>query len=264
MKKKTLSLMLMLALMLGLVIPANRARAAEMPVTSVQLCVGAVYTLRPTGLVGTIKWTTSDNEVASVDATGMVVARSKGTAVIRAAVGSVSVSCTVNVKKKSKKLGSKYNPKIRPGSTKWFKFTYFMEGKEIGEFRIQIQKFVYGREAAAMAAAAGKNVNPVPTSTQQYLYFRIRMQYLSGTGTQTVKMSDVFDYNHNVFGSYGAVQLSPISWGYGFEAYQDMMSVNISPGNDITAGKAILVPNGFKPVTIRFQTGKNSYTWIKM
>ena len=79
-----------------------------------------------------------------------------------------------------------------------------MEGKKIGEFNIQITKFIYGEEAAKLAL--NNKSNAIPTADQQYLFFEVRLGYKS----------------------------------------------------------AILVENGFKPVTFRLQTGTNSYTWVKL
>ena len=55
------------------------------------------YVPNDTTLSKEILWTSDNPEVASVDATGMVTALSKGTAVITAAVGTLTARCTVTV-----------------------------------------------------------------------------------------------------------------------------------------------------------------------
>jgi len=47
----------------------------------------------------TITWTSSNEEVATVDATGVVTTKAEGTAVITVAAGNVTAQCTVKVKK---------------------------------------------------------------------------------------------------------------------------------------------------------------------
>ena len=261
MKSKLLALLLVFALVLGVGAPRSEASAATMSATSITLRVGAVYTLRTTGLVGTVKWTSSKSSVASVSG-GKVTAKDDGTTTIKAKAGSTTVKCKVIVKPKSGKSGAKYNPKTFPTSgTKNITFNYYLEGREIGKFKISIPKFAYGSESAKMAK--NNSSNPKPTSTQQYLYFRVKLTYVSGK--ETVLMRDVFNYNTNIYGAYGAKYLKPIDWGYGFESYEAMSKfTTISPGTTRTAGAAILVEKGFTPITFRLQTGKNSYTWIKL
>ena len=261
MKNKFLSILLVFALAIGIGIPAAPAEAASFPVTSLTLRKGATYTLRPKGLLGAVYWTSSKKYVARVTQTGVITAEDTGTTVIRAKAGHTTLSCKVKVKKKSKKSGSKYNPKLLPSKkNKGYNFTFYMEEKKIGKFNIQIEKFAYGDESAKMAL--NNKTNPKPKSTEQYLFFTVRLKYMSGS--QTVKMSHVFNYNKNIFGAYGAKQLIPENYGYGFGTHENMLTVNISPGNTITADVAILVEKGYTPVTFRLQTGPKSYTWLKL
>ena len=249
------------ALAVGFGATSTPSEAASFPVTSLTLCKGSTYTLRPKGLLGAVFWSSSKKYVASVTQGGIISANDTGTTTIRARAGQTILSCKVTVKKKTKKKGTKYNPKLLPTKkTKGYDFTFFMEEKRVGTFNIQIERFAYGEESARMAL--NNTSNPVPNSTQQYLFFSVRLKYKSGT--QTIKMSNVFNYNQNIFGAYGAKQLIPISWGYGFGTHEPIKTVDISPGNTITADVAILVEKGFTPVTFRLQTGKKSYTWIKL
>ncbi|MEE3468279.1 MAG: Ig-like domain-containing protein [Eubacterium sp.] len=261
MKNKFLAVLLVFALAFGIGTPAAPSEAASFPVTSLKLRVGSIYTLRPTGLLGVPTWSSSKKYVASVTQSGIITAKDPGTTTIKAKAGKTTLSCKVTVKKKSKKKGGKYNPKSLPSNkNKGYDFTFYMEEKKVGSFNIQIERFAYGEESARMAL--NNTSNPKPLSTQQYLFFSVRLKYKSGT--QTIRMSNVFNYFKNIYGAYGAKQLVPIDYGYGFGSHENISTVNISPGNTITADVAVLVEKGFTPVTFRLQTGPTSYTWIKL
>ena len=246
--------------MLGISYAGPDSSAASMSVGSVKLRVGCLYSLRTTGLYGSVKWKSSDTSVASVK-NGIVSAKGTGTTTISATSGEKSVTCKVHVKGISKKKGSKYNPKTLPkNKKKGINFNFYMEEKKVGKFNIQIERFAYGDESARMAL--NNTSNPVPGATQQYLFFTVRLKYLSGT--QTIDMKHVFNYYNNIFGAYGAKQLKPINYGYAFGHNENMSTVKISPGNTRIADVAILVEKGFTPVTFRLQTGPKSYTWVKL
>ena len=57
-------------------------------------------TVRPSDADVTVTWSSSNTAVASVNSSGTVTARSKGTAVITAKAGDTSAKCTVTVEKK--------------------------------------------------------------------------------------------------------------------------------------------------------------------
>ncbi|MBR1731633.1 MAG: Ig-like domain-containing protein, partial [Ruminococcus sp.] len=63
-------------------------------------------TLKVTGGSGTITWTSSDKNVATVTSKGVVTAKGYGTATIKAVRNGVTLSCTVTV----------YDPKLNLGS----------------------------------------------------------------------------------------------------------------------------------------------------
>lgn len=256
--KKALSILLILAM---LFVWAPQGKTSE-AATTIKLRVGAIYTLRPS-LTGSVKWSSSKKYVASVSKAGKVTAKDPGTTYIKAKTASKTITYKVKVKAKSGKKGTRYNPKTLPTKTpKGVNFTYYEDNTKIGKFNIQITKFVYGDAAAILAK--NNPSNPVPTANQQYLYFEVTLNYKSSYVSRTVNMSNVFNYNKNIFGAYGARHLKPIDWGMGFGSVENMKTVNISPGNIRTAGVAILVEKGFTPITFRLQTGKDSYTWVKL
>ena len=261
MKNKLISVLLLLTLTLGILAPASRSEAASLPVNNLKLRVGTIYTLRPQHLLGVPYWTTSDKTVATVNQSGVVVAKGPGTTLIRVKAGNTTLACKVSVVKKKWKKGSKFNPRKLPkDKTEGYSFDFYMEEKKVGRFNIQIEKFASGEESAKMAL--NNSSNPKPGYGQQYLFFSIRLKYLSGT--QTVKMANVFNHHKNIFGSYGTKYLKPVTYGFGFGSHENISTVNISPGNTIVADAAILVESGFIPVVFRLQTGPKSYTWIKI
>ena len=261
MKNKFFSLLLVLVLTVSVLGPTSQSQAASLSATSLKLRVGSIYTMRTKGMYGSISWSSSRSYVASVTSTGIITAKDPGTTTIKAKCGGTTLSCKVTVKKKSSKKGSKFNPRKLPSKkSKSYAFNFYMEEKKVGRFNIQIERFAYGAESARMAK--NNSSNPTPNANQQYLFFTVRMKYLSGS--QTVKMSNVFNYHKNIFGAYGAKQLVPIDYGFALGSHENMSTVNISPGNTITADVAILVEKGFTPITFRLQTGPKSYTWIKL
>lgn len=56
-------------------------------------------TLNPENAVGTIKWTSSDLNIATVDGNGKITAIGEGSAIITAKIGNISAQCIVNVSK---------------------------------------------------------------------------------------------------------------------------------------------------------------------
>lgn len=78
------------------------ATTVSLSTTSLQLQKGETSTLRasisPAGDASkSVRWTTSDAKVATVDGTGTVTAVGTGTATITASVGSATATCTVTV-----------------------------------------------------------------------------------------------------------------------------------------------------------------------
>ncbi len=65
------------------------------------LKVGQTFRLKVKGTDQKVKWSSSDNAVATVNSTGKVTAKSEGTVVIRAEVAKKSFHCTVTIKGKA-------------------------------------------------------------------------------------------------------------------------------------------------------------------
>lgn len=90
--------------------------------TVLVLSVGDKESLKVNGTEETVAWSSSDPTVASVTSSGDVTALAKGNAVITAAVGEESVSCTVTVKSEDDTSGdnsttTKPNDTTKPGGT---------------------------------------------------------------------------------------------------------------------------------------------------
>lgn len=67
--------------------------------TTITLVKGSSTTLDITGNTQKVKWSTSNQKIASVDKNGKVTAKGNGTATITATIGSKKYKCKVNVKK---------------------------------------------------------------------------------------------------------------------------------------------------------------------
>ena len=66
------------------------------------LKVGQTFQLKVSGTSQKVKWYSSNKDIAAVNATGKVTAKSEGTAVIKAEIGKKSFHCMITVKKKGK------------------------------------------------------------------------------------------------------------------------------------------------------------------
>lgn len=254
--KRFQALLLVTALSISSIVTTPNAEAAALKLnqTSVTLSMGKSTTLKVKGTKAKVKWHSSKKTVATVSSSGKVYAKKTGKAKITATVSGKKLSCTVTVRKKSGS-GTKASPKSAYNANT---FTYYEEGKKKGRFMMKLLRFASGREAAEMAK--NNDSNPEPGSNQEYIYFKFQIKYLSGS--QTIEAKDIFNYYYNIYGSNSTKQLTNLDWGFFFEPVDDIGTTLLSPGNDITCAKAILVEKGHSPITYRIQTGKNSYTWF--
>lgn len=99
--KKMFQRLLALALVLFVFVSAPQAEAAssvKLNKTSASVFVSRATQLKVTGTSKKVTWTSSNQNVASVSASGVVTGRAPGSAVITAAVGSKKYTCKVTVK----------------------------------------------------------------------------------------------------------------------------------------------------------------------
>lgn len=85
--------------------------------TVLVLSIGDKESLKVNGTEETVAWSSSDPTVASVTSSGDVTALAKGNAVITAAVGEESVSCTVTVKSEDDTSGDNNTTTTKPNDT---------------------------------------------------------------------------------------------------------------------------------------------------
>ena len=97
------ALVLFIAVLVLAAFPASAG--VRMNRKKASMLVGQTLTLKVKGTKKAPKWSSSNKKVASVDQTGRVTARKKGTAVIKAKVKKKVVKCTVRVQKNSWQLG---------------------------------------------------------------------------------------------------------------------------------------------------------------
>lgn len=256
--KSILSRILVLSLLLPLSYsPATECEAAAVKLnqTTLTLTVGSTSTLKVKGVKAKkVKWSSNKSYIATVTSAGKVRAKATGNATITAKVSKKKLRCKVSVKTKGG-TGTKAKPKSAYDSNT---FNYYEEGKKKGSFTMKLLRFESGESAAQMAKA--NSSNPVPEDDQEYIYFKFQIKYNSGT--QTIEAKDIFNYYYNIYGDNSTRQMTNLDWGFFFEPIDDLGSVLLSPGNNVTCGKAILIEKGYAPITYRIQTGKSSYTWF--
>lgn len=255
--RKTYSMLLVIGLLAGLVHAESSSQAATIKLnkTKYSMLPGSSYTLKIKGTTKKAKWSSNKKSVATVSSKGKVTALKAGKAKITAKIGRKKLNCTITVKKRPLGKGTKASPKSAYASNS---FTFYEEGKKMGTITMKLERFASGDEAAELAL--NNSANPVPTSEQEYIYFKFKISYSSGS--QTIKVKDVFNYYYNIFGNNSTKQLTNLDWGFFFENVDDLGQTLLSPGNTITCSKAILINKGCAPITYRIQTGKNSYTWF--
>ncbi|WP_310603294.1 Ig-like domain-containing protein [Anaerosporobacter sp.] len=99
MKKRIITSLLVLLLVVTAIIPNTTAQAAvSISKSSLTTYEGDKTQLKITGTSKKVKWTSSKSSIASVDSTGKVTAKKKGTATITATVSSKKYTCKVTVK----------------------------------------------------------------------------------------------------------------------------------------------------------------------
>lgn len=64
------------------------------------------------GLIGPLKWTSSNTNVATVNSSGKVSAKKSGNTTVTVSVGNLSASCNVTVKEKTQLLRMKKSIRI--------------------------------------------------------------------------------------------------------------------------------------------------------
>lgn len=256
--KKIFSLVLAAGILISSCLNGIPAKAATIKLNkkSLTLKAGSSYTLKVKGTKAKVKWSSKKKSIATVSSKGKVRAKKAGKTTITAKVKGKKYTCKVNVKaKQTGKAGSKTNP---ISAYKKNTFYYYEEGKKKGKFTFELIQFASGEESADLAA--NNSANLTPSENQEYLYFKFRIKYISGS--QTIKAKDIFNYYYNIYGNNSKKQINNIDWGFFFENVDDLGTTLLSPGNEVTCAKAILVNKGYSPITYRIQTGKNSYTWF--
>ncbi len=101
MKKKVVSIAVLMVLLISIMTPLTRTGASGMSISKKKatLEVDAVLTLKVIGNTdgSAVKWSSSKKSVAKVSKKGKVTAKSEGTATITAKVGSEKYECVVTV-----------------------------------------------------------------------------------------------------------------------------------------------------------------------
>lgn len=111
----------------GMNAPFTGYAAAALNKTKATVYNGKTLKLKVTGTSRTVRWSSSNTAVATVDKTGLVKAKKVGKAVITAKVGGNQLTCRVTVKSPLSADATKLN--LEPGATKYVTLTYKLNGK---------------------------------------------------------------------------------------------------------------------------------------
>lgn len=96
--KKLITYLMVLVLCLTFISPSIAyATTIKINKTKITLGIGKTYTLKITGTVKKVKWSTSDKAIATVSSKGKVAAKAVGTATITASVSTKKYKCKVTV-----------------------------------------------------------------------------------------------------------------------------------------------------------------------
>lgn len=99
MKKKILSLLIALLMIVSLIAPSSvQAATIKLNKTKVTIYEGETYQLRLTGYKKVAKWSTSNDHVATVDNKGKITANNQGTTYISTKINNKTYKCFVTVK----------------------------------------------------------------------------------------------------------------------------------------------------------------------
>ena len=102
-----INVLLMALISVMLVFPANAASKVKLNYSQKTIAVGQTVNLKMTGTSSKVKWSSTNNSVASVSSKGVVTAKKVGTAKIKATVKGKTYTCKMTVKNNSwKYLGN--------------------------------------------------------------------------------------------------------------------------------------------------------------
>ncbi len=125
--KKLLSLVFAVMFSLSAFLPMFEASAATVKLSrkNITVAVGQTYSLKISGATGSVKWKTSNKNVATVSKSGVVKGIKRGSATVTATVGQKNYNCKVTVDspklsatKKSVKAGASFTLKLTGTSRK--------------------------------------------------------------------------------------------------------------------------------------------------
>ncbi|WP_455717094.1 Ig-like domain-containing protein [Anaerosporobacter sp.] len=142
MKKRYLSSLLVLLMLLALIIPSKvQAYSPWISETKVSVYKGGTYNLEIYGTSKKVTWSSTDKSIVKVNKKGIITGVNNGKAKVKAKIGKKTYSCTVNVKDKAKYDIDVNGEYIKLTYTPNFGFSEFQpvityydkKGKELGK-----------------------------------------------------------------------------------------------------------------------------------
>lgn len=154
--KSSVFVLLLVVTILFVSTPYEAATKAKLSKTKANLVVGETIQLKVTGGSGTVKWTSSNAKLASVDKSGLVTAKKTGTCKITATTGKQKLTCTIQIKALPKNYATINGKRVKVGDT--IKITYYMQSKKpIGMISI---KYRYDYDALKIVNEEDSDRNP--------------------------------------------------------------------------------------------------------
>lgn len=197
MKKKVLSLLAIVSLVLTLALPTDVSAKTKLSKKSITITKGKTYTLKVKGTKKKAKWTSSKKSVAIVSKKGKVTGKKRGSATITAKIGKKKYICKVKVEtpslsttKKSMAVGSNYTLKLN-GCSRAKKF-------------YTSNKSVAAVSSKGVITAKKKGSAKITVKISDKSYYCTVSVYAPApkTGTRTNPISGYSTYTHDIY-SYG-------------------------------------------------------------
>lgn len=238
----------------------------------VSMTPSTTKTLKLIGAVGKVRWSSDNKKVASVNSSGKVTAKAKGTAIITAVCGEESYTCTITVKYGTykakdgmkykdaagsfgytgrwfkKKIGkTKYHFTITDGSAFYFKVTgsKYVNINFLTNTRLDTPYFAYSVDGGTMKRQkiTKKKINVGNSKTH---YVRVIFDAMSDYENRWVEEAGI-----------GIKSIKPVTKTGAITAIKPQNDVIAFYGDSITKGVRTLG----MPLTPAYASATNTYAW---
>lgn len=235
----------------------------ERPILSdlkLDMIEGSTVVLKVKGVTKKVKWSSSNESVATVD-NGKITAISEGTVDIIAKVSKQELICVVKVLPAP---GTINNPLSAFDD---FTSEIYDGEKLIGKFSLKLAKFEEGDNVIKLMDDSQKEYTK-PQTDQTYVYMEFFLQYIDGK--EGVRANTILNFKENFYDSTKVGLVDNIAYVKEVNYTKDADDVRIYPLGASRFTKTILVNKKDLPMNYKIQTGYDSgkgmpiYTWFKI